>query len=354
MSFSQTEEKNHEPSSKKRLDLKKRGVLPRSPDLTVVLLFFAAALFLSVCGKTIVTTLADIMKKSFTFNLATLNGKDQLIRQSSIFIDEALYGIFPFSMLMIAVAVFGALLVGGWGVRSTVCKPQLERVNPISGLIRLVSIETLVEGLKSIMKIVFVSFTTLVALSYCVPEYLGFYQLPFMSSLDLGAFKFLQTFVALSVTISFVLLVDLPFQYWRHNKVLKMSRQELKEEQRDMEGIPEIKLKLKEIRTKQKNHSLIIGVKKAKLVLHVQGYAIALSFDVLTSSDLVVCAKAKGVLTNRLVDLAKKNNIPIVENNTLAKELFEQVKVNGRVPPKHYKVIAKLFSAFVPNVTKGV
>jgi len=234
-------EKTEEPSEKKLRESREKGDVPRSKELTTLLMTLGAALFLLWYGKYMWTDFTKIATKGLSFDRA--HAIDFKMATNLILgeFSEAIVMILPFLALMVAIAVIAPLLLGGWNFSTQAMAPKLSKLNPISGIKRMFSMNALMELLKALAKFVLVGAVAAFFLWNSFAEVLSIGTENLQIAIAHSGELIIQAFIFVSLALIVVALIDVPFQLIQHTNKLKMTKQEVKEEFKQQEGNPEIK-----------------------------------------------------------------------------------------------------------------
>lgn len=277
-------------------------------------------------------------------------------------IDEGLFSsitlkiLFSF-MLPILILVAAALAAGFLQTRFLVSfeplKPQLSKLSPLSGFKKLFGIKALVEFLKS-----FVKFSVVAVLTYYIvwPE---FRNLEGYISLDipllLASFMSILLHLLGVIFVSLVVftLFDYGYQKFMHSRELMMTKQEVKDEMKDVDGDPHVKQRLRRIRSERaRNRGMLHDVGTATVVVtNPTHYSIALHYDIDSMDAPVVVAKGVDFLALRIREIAKDHDVPIVENPPLARGLYDQLEVGQQIPHEFYEAVAQVIR-YVMNLKR--
>lgn len=346
-------EKTEEPTAKRQDEARKKGQVAKSAEINAVCLFMTAFCVLQAYGENIYFELSSIMKYMFT----------EFFRQP--FTIEAIHGLFLLlcmvflkTIVPLMIAVFVVMFIVnvaqvGWFVNFEGLIPNFEKLNPISGIQKLLSPKTLVELLKSIVKVIIVVFYLYKFISQEIDS------LPSMvlSDLKLNVAYTIDLVVRLVYDICKVMLIfaffDYGYQWWNHKQSLKMSKQEVKEEMKQTEGNPQIKSKIKQKQREMAMRRMMQEVPKANVVVtNPTHFAVALKYENDMPAPFVV-AKGKDLIAQRIKAIAKENNIVVVENKPLARILFQTVEIGDIIPPELYQAVAEVL-AYVYKLKKKV
>jgi flagellar biosynthetic protein FlhB len=254
-------------------------------------------------------------------------------------------------LLLIAAAFAPGLLQHGWLWTGFNLNPKWERINPITGFGRLFKLRNLVELIKGLLKMAIVGTVAAVLL---IPAFGGIENL---ISADLA--RLLPALLSLTVkllggVIAVMILLaagDYMYQKYEYIKSLKMTKQEIKDEFRQMEGDPVIKQAVRKIRTARAKQRMMAAVPTATVVVtNPTHYACALKYNQTMNAPVLV-AKGVEILALRIIETARMNFVPVVENAPLARTLYNTVEVDDEIPREHYKAVAEVIG-FVMRLKK--
>ena len=221
--------------------------------------------------------------------------------------------------------------------------PKLSKLSPREGLKRIFGMQNVVELFKHIFKITVISWITYVLMR---PEFSRFYTLVPLTPSDLMsemAFQISSFFGIVAVVLGVIALFDYGYQRFSMMQKLKMSRQEIKEEFKEMEGDPHVKAKQKSKREALARQRIAQAIPTATVVItNPTHFAIALKYEMGDSGAPEVVAKGKDLLALRMRELAKEHDVPIVENPPLARALYKDLEVGDQIPTKYYHIVAKI------------
>lgn len=259
----------------------------------------------------------------------------------------------PFAGVLLALGLMGGVLQTRFLFTLNRLKPDFSVLNPVSGLKRLFSTRTVVEMIKSLMKLALVgtiAYRDLVAMIPAFPNLMETGLRPAVAYIATKAVGALQSIGMGMVVIG---LLDYGYQYWEYRKSLRMSKQEVKQEFREQEGSPELRQKQRaKAREMALRRKAIKDVPLADVVVtNPTHYAIAIKYDPVESTAPKVLAKGSDLLAQRMKEIAKEHQVPMVENRPLARTLFATVEVGQPIPPELYQAVAEVL-AFVYSLRR--
>ena len=336
------EEKTEEPTSKKIEDAKKEGNVGKSAEVVGAAVLLFGSLYLLFFSTFSLTEIKKLMLFSYSFIGEEMDGNlyYSLVFSVGMTLLKALAPLFMIVFLMV--------LVTNWaqfGFISVPLKLDLQKLDPIKGLKNIFGLKKLLEALKLTAKL-----AVIVAVMFLLFS-LKYKDILFMMNQDTNAT--LQNIVNLSIffilTILFIIIIfaimDFYFTKFYYMKSLKMSKQEIKAEYKNMEGDPQVKGRIRRIQMQMAQKRMMSSVPSADVIItNPTHYAIALSYDNTKNKAPLVLAKGIDFIALRIKEVARENNIPIIENPALARSLYDQIEIDKEIPNEFYKAMAEIFS----------
>lgn len=345
------QEKTEEPSSKKIEDAYKEGNVPKSQDTSsFVTLLVAFVAFLALLS--FIETRMVNLYYYYQGLLGSEITKEAVLQISMVTFREIIFMVIP---LAVSVAIAG-LLAGfmqiGFIFTTKPLMPDLAKLDPIKGFKNIISIKKLVEAIKIILKVclvIWVCYYFLVSFIQELPTVIYF------SLFDqLAWLKDKMIILASVMLMLFLILALFDLLYVRYNyfKDLRMSKQELKDEYKQMEGDPKIKAKIRQIQMQMSRKRMMQEIPQADVVItNPTHYAVAIRYDQDKESAPKVLAKGTDFLALKIKEIAMNYNIQIVENVPLARELYKKCNIGDTIPENLYKAVAEVL-AFVYKSSK--
>ncbi|MBO6137899.1 MAG: flagellar biosynthesis protein FlhB [Lachnospiraceae bacterium] len=352
-------EKTEEPTAKRQEDTRKRGQVAKSQELYNAVSLITIFLLMRIYGRRLAENFLNIFRWVYEALIPTVikpvNG-DITIRDMHIIIlaiiRRYLLMLLPILLVSFVIAFIVNLLQVKWKVSWEPMKPKFSKLNPISGFKRFFSVQKLVELAKAVLKIAVVS---MVCYSF-LRDKLGILLLMQDFSVNTAVSFTVDTITNLGLRIGLVYLIvgfaDYAYTRWKHHNDIKMTKQEVKDEMKDSEGNPEIKSKIRQKMMQASRARMMQAVPEADVVItNPTHYAVALKYDAQVASAPIVVAKGQDYMAQKIKELARENDVEIVENKPLARMLYANVDVDALVPPELYQAVAEVL-AFVYNLKK--
>ena len=338
-------EKTEEPTQRKKEESRKKGQVAKSAELSSVFVILAAFVALKTSGSYMYGKLAGYMR--YIFGELNVRGDFSIESIQWVILNAGivfLETVMPVLMAVLVVSVTVSFLQVGFNFAPELIMPQFSRLNPISGFGRIFSKRSVVELLKSLLKITIVG--------YFIYRYLReeTIRIPalMMSELEASFAVLAAIIYDLAFQIAMVILVlailDYGYQWWEHMQNLKMSKQEVKEEMKQTEGNPQIKGKIREKQRAMAMRRMMSEVPKADVVItNPTHFAVAIKYEAGMEAPAVI-AKGSDFIAQRIREIAKENDVTIVENKPLAQALFKNAEIGDLIPPDLYKAVAEVLA----------
>jgi flagellar biosynthetic protein FlhB len=345
MSDEDKHSKTEQPTAKKQEEAKKKGSPPQSRDLTSTISLLVALVSLYVSGGYMVSTLKK-SSQAILSNLATIELTEAGIY--SLMLRQFMYlaGIVgPFMLMVMFAGLASTIVQGGVSLSSERITPKLDKLNPVNGAKRFFKKEALVESIKSFVKIFIVGYVAYRILKDEILSVLYLTETDMNGILEfVGHISFKLVLHACGM-LMILSLLDFAFVKWQFIQNLKMTKQEVKDEHKNVEGDPQVKGKIKRMQFEKAFRRLKQIIPTADVVVtNPTHFAVALKYDRERMAAPIVVAKGTDHLAARIKTLAKENNVMLVENRFLARELHAQVKEGEEIPESLYVAVAELLA----------
>ena len=345
MAGSDLGDKTEQPTDHRRNEARRKGNVARSQDLNAAGTMIAAVLALSFFGDSILESLQILLKVSLTNAANRSVGPAFAVSDLRTMIEFGLQILAGFFTLMFMAAILVNLFQIGFLVAPEALQPKWARLNPIEGLKRLFSIRALVTLAVSLGKLAVVVSIAALFLTSVLSE--------FLTLIGHAPAEIFQTIQSSVVTLGFQLalallalaLLEFGFQKWKHEQDLKMTKQEVREEMKQMEADPAMRQRRREAYQKLTQARELQQVENADVVIKNPTHiAVALRYDPEETPAPVVVAKGEGAIAMRIHEIALKHGIPVIERKPLARALYRDVKVGQQIPGDMYEVFVEIMA----------
>ena len=343
-------QKTEEPSHRKLEQAREKGDVFTSKEVNSFISIFTLSLCIMMFGGFFSNVLGEVLARFITMPYEMISSVTQNVgsKQSGDILNilqDLMLSVLPFiiipPLIMMIVNIFSLLSQHGIIYSPDVIQPKLERISPLAGFKRIFSLNSVIELIKGIIKITIVGIIVYIAIKSEMKHLMQSYYLTIIGAMKILIKASLRLLIGVCCFMFFLAIVDYIYQRHAYYEKMKMSKKEVKDEHKDQEGNPEVKSKLKSMRAKLAKKRAIATVPNADVVItNPTHYAVALEFKPEKMETPLVLAKGQDDIAFFIRDLARKNNIPIVENPLLARSLFADVEAGKKIQPKHYKAVA--------------
>ena len=339
------QERTEEPTERRLQEARKKGQVPRSKELNTMLSLLLASIALLVFGGYISQNLMQISVEGFSIPRELAFDTAQLPFQFMYMVSQALLALSPFMAIMLVSVFAGPLLMGGWSFSLEAISFKLEKLDPIKGLARIVSLKSLVELTKALAKFVLLLGAAILVFFSIDQQLLSLSSMtPKAAGLE-AATILVQVLLILSATTILIVALDVPFELWNHSKQLRMTKQEIKDEMKETDGNPQVKQRIRTLQRQLAESRMMEDVKTADVVItNPTHYAVALQYLDRPGSAPKVVAKGKDLTALRIRSIATDCDIPIFEAPPLARALYRSTEIGYEIPHVLYMAVARVLA----------
>jgi flagellar biosynthetic protein FlhB len=338
-------DKTEAPTSGRIREARERGQVARSMELNAAVTLIASIWLLTGIGRNMVSGLGDLMRYTVT-NLQTTELTDLGLRQL-LFRNFSFFFI-PFFELIIALMIIGVMTTMLqtnflWASK----RPFFDgsRLNPINGFKRIFSKQGIVEVLKSLFKLLLVGWPVYTFLMGNFTNIIQMIQMPLDQ--EIAQWVNLGTSLMWRVAASYIILAaaDYAYQRWNYTRQLRMSKQEVVDDLKKSEGDPFLRGRIRQQQRRMAQSRMMSKVPKADVIVtNPTHYAVAIMYDSNKMEAPVVVAKGAFNVAQRIVEIAKENKVPVVQNVPLARAMYKMVELDQPIPPEMYVAMAEVLA----------
>lgn len=341
-------EKTEDATQKKLEDVRKEGNVAKSKEIvtaaTLLSLYLCLRFLMGFVGNRLIGT----FETYYSLIPRIMNEGLTIANFNMLFLDCAIsigIAIFPFLLSGLVVSILSNSLQFKFQVTTKPLQPKLSKMNPISGFKRMFSLNTLMELIKSIFKVILISYVSYSVIVDHTDDIFLIYDIPINQALILMYDIILELLLKICVVFIVIAAVDFLYQRWKFKDDNKMSKQEVKDEYKNTEGDPQVKGQQKQRMRQASQRRMMAAVPEADVVItNPTHFAVALSYKAGEHTAPVVVAKGADFMAGRIKEIAKDNNIDIVENKQLARMLYYNVEVDAEIPPELYQAVAEVLA----------
>ena len=335
-----------EAATPRRLEkAREEGQVARSRELTTFLMLLAGVGGLWGMGGVLYDQLAQVMEQALLFERKQAFDTASMLSHVWTLGESTLFTLLPFFMLMVIVALAAPAALGGWLVSTKALMPQFSRLNPLKGLKRIFSMQSLTELVKAIAKSVLVGWVAVIFLQRHVRELMSLSEMPIQQAIadSLSMIAMACGFIVLSLVV--VIGLDVPYQLWNHAKKLRMTKEEIRQEHKESDGDPHVKGRIRSQQQAMARSRMMSKVPNADVIItNPTHYAVALSYRDGEMSAPRVVAKGTDAVAARIREMAAENNIPRLEAPPLARALYFHTDLDHEIPAELYTAVAEVLA----------
>lgn len=341
----QAQEKTEEPSAKRLKESRDKGQVARSKDFNATVILLVTGVGFLVFGKQLAMHLASMMRQALTFDTALFTTPALAFQHLFLLAQSGMWALVPILIVIFLISLGAPVLMGGWVFSGQSLAPKMSRMNLFKGLKRMVSVKGFVEMIKSFFKFLLVAIVTIIVLKAHVPLLLSLAKAPIDIAITSGAYLLVKSFVLIASSLILIAAVDVPFQLYEHNKQMKMTKQELRDEYKETEGKPEVKGAIRRAQQELARRRMMSEVPKASVIVtNPTHYAVAIRYQKTGNRAPVLVAKGKDLIAFQISKVAKENQIPILAVPALARAIYFSTKLNAEVPRGLYVAVAQVLA----------
>lgn len=338
------QEKSEEPSEKKLREAREKGDIARSKELTTFLMVISAALFLYFFGSQMIASFETIMVGGLSLDRDHAYDAKKMLDNMLALVVTSIMMLLPFLLLMLFVAIVGSSLLGGFNFSTEALAPKFNKLNPLSGLKRMVSMQALMELLKALGKFGLVLAVAIAFLWYSLGEVMSIGSQSLHAALAHAAKIIVEAFILVSLALIIIAVIDVPFQVIQHTNKLKMTKQEVKEEYKQQEGNPEVKARIRQIQREMSQRRMMQRVPDADVVItNPTHYSVALKYTGFNGCAYRIGAGC-GFYGGSNQNSGIRNQIPIVQAPQLARALYYNSEPEQPIPHALFKAVAAVLA----------
>ncbi|MBD5112531.1 MAG: flagellar biosynthesis protein FlhB [Ruminococcaceae bacterium] len=339
------EEKTEKATPKKRRDQRKEGNVLQSKEIvtaaSVLGLFAAVRLLAGFMVRNILGYTATVYEVSGTYELNPDTVMPLIVNMMTVFV--AVVGPVCAVAMLLGIIPTIAQTRGLFTMKAL--KPKFSRLNPLEGIKKMFSMQAIVGVLKGLIEVAVIGYMIFNEIQKRMPTILSLMDVGLMQGLTYAALSIFDLVMLICVLLVFVAAGDFLFQWWQFEKKLKMSKQEVKEEFKQMEGDPQVKSKIKQRQQQMAQSRMMQEVPGADVIIrNPTHYAVALKYDQDKNRAPIVVAKGKDHLAMKIVEIAEKNDVYCMENPPLARTLYAEVDLGREIPYELYDAVAEVLT----------
>lgn len=338
-------EKTEKATPKKKKEARNKGQVAKSAELSPALIILSIFLLFTIFGSLV----ADGLKEAFVLTLSEFSAWEITVDNVYVVFIQLLWLCAKFLLPIFGVVVIVGLIANylqvGFLLTGEPLKMKLERLDPIKGFKRIISMRALVELVKSLLKITIVSTIVFLVLWGEKDKLLLLSKYTISDMLSFVGGLTLKLGIYVAILLALLAFFDYLYQRYEHNKNLRMSKQDIKDEYKTTEGDPLIKSKVRERQKQMAMRRMMQEVPTADVVItNPTHYSIAIKYEAGKMSAPIVIAKGQDYIALKIREVATANRITLIENKPLARALYQRVEIGESIPEDLFKAVAEVLA----------
>jgi flagellar biosynthetic protein FlhB len=339
------QEKTEEATPKRLEKARGEGQVARSKELTTTLGLLAGIGGLIILGGGLADGMMSIMRSSFAMPREVAFDSDLMLLQLNNATFFTIDFLLPFFAVVIIAALVGPTALGGFLFSSKAIAPKFSRIDPLKGLQRMFSMNSVIELIKSIGKVVLVGSTAIMALMFYYSDLSALANAQLIPALSHMLIIIGWSVLAVSASMIFIVAIDVPYQIFDHSKKMKMTLQEVKDEMKDTEGKPEVKSKIRQMQREMAQRRMMAAVPEADVVItNPEHFSVALKYNVEGGGAPIVVAKGVDFMAIKIREIASAHEIMLLESPPLARAIYFTTELEDEIPGPLYLAVAQVLA----------
>ncbi|MBL1274177.1 MAG: flagellar type III secretion system protein FlhB [Oceanospirillales bacterium] len=340
-----SQEKTEEATPRRLEKSREDGQTARSKELATMAVLIAGAGGLLMFGSQLGAAMEAIMRDAFTLERSAIFDTRHMSIQLMASAKEAAWALAPIFLLLLVAAVAGSIGIGGLLFSGKAIAPKLNRMDPIKGLGRMFSMRSLIELVKAIAKVGLVMAVAIFILNVRTEDLLAIAEESSVPAMEHVLWTLGWSFFVLSCATIVIAMIDVPFQIFDHQKKLRMTKQEVKDEYKDSEGKPEVKGKIRQLQREMAQRRMMQDVPTADVVItNPTHYAVALKYDPDSMGAPMVVAKGNDETAFKIMEIAREYKVEILRTPPLARAVYHNSDIGDEIPDGLYMAIAQVLA----------
>lgn len=335
-----------EPASPRRLEkAREEGNVPRSRELATFVLLGAAIGGLWFGAGSLGRALDLTLRHGLAFERAAAFDTSRMLMGAGQLAWQALLAVMPLFAVMVLAALLAPMLLGGWLFSGKAIMPKPGKLNPLAGLGRMFSTQSLADLLKALAKALLIGGVAYLVLRDNLEAILALMAEPVGTALPRTITLVARSCALIAAALLLVVLIDVPYQLWSYHRKLRMSREDLRQEHKESEGDPHIKARIRRQQQQIARRRMMAEVPKADIVLtNPTHFAVALQYLDADMRAPRVVAKGRDLLAQRIRALAEEHHVALLEAPPLTRALYKHAELGDEIPAGLYSAVAEVLA----------
>ncbi|MBJ9975415.1 flagellar biosynthesis protein FlhB [Pseudomonas sp. S75] len=340
------QDKTEEPTDKRKRDAREKGEIARSKELNTFAITLGGAGALLAFGGYLAETLMTLMRVSFSLT------REQLVDERSMGMlllasgKMAIWATQPILVLLFVLSFVAPIALGGFIFSGSLLQPKFSRMNPLSGIKRMFSLNSVTELVKAMAKFFLVLIVALAVLANDRQALLAIANEPLEQAIIHSVQVVGWSALWMASGLLLIAMADVPFQLWQTHKKLKMTKQEIRDEYKDQEGKPEVKQRIRQLQREASQRRMMAAVPEADVIItNPTHYAVALKYDPEKGGSApLLLAKGTDFLALKIREIGQEHKVQILESPELARAIYHSTELEHEIPAGLYLAVAQVLA----------
>jgi flagellar biosynthetic protein FlhB len=334
-----------EPASQRRLEqAREEGQVPQSRELSAFLVLIAGAGLLWATGASVARSMADIVRRGLTLDRAAAFDADAMPHAFLGLAWDALISLAPLFLALMVAALATPFLLGGFNFSSKALQPDFSRLDPLKGFGRMFSANSAAELVKALLKSLLVGTVAIWVVMHEKDALFSLIGQPLEAGLQSIGSVILSSSMSIAAALALIAAIDVPYQLWQYHSRLRMTKEEARQEYKELEGDPQLKARIRSQQREIARKRMMQEVPKAQIVVtNPTHYAVALQYNEDLPAPRVV-AMGRGLIAQRIREIAREHGVPLLEAPPLARALYRNSELGDVIPATLYRAVAEVMA----------
>jgi flagellar biosynthetic protein FlhB len=338
-------ERTEEPSQRRLQEARERGQIPRSRELTNFASMIGGSAALVAVGGSLAARMSQMMRNGLSIDAKSLITGDSMLASLGNACTNALLALLPVFGALMGLVLLASVILGGWNFSPSALAPDFSRLSPLSGFQRLFGLRGVSELGKALLKCLVVGGVCAGIVSWLFGDVLALAHMTPRAAIARGAGLLGWAFVWLCASLALVAAVDVPLQLFQFKRSLRMTRQELRDESKELDGRPETKQRIRQMQQAIARRRMMHKVPAADVVIvNPTHFAVALKYDPHKMRAPILVAKGVDLVAQNIRRIAEEHRVPVFESPKLARALYRSTDLNKEIPNGLYVAVAQVLS----------
>ncbi|MDF9757954.1 flagellar biosynthetic protein FlhB [Pseudomonas sp. TE6288] len=340
------QDKTEEPTDKRKKDSREKGEIARSKELNTVAVTLAGAGALMAFGGYLAETLMALMRMNFSLTREVVVDERYMAAFLLASGKMAIWAVQPVMLLLFVISFVAPIALGGFLFSGSLLQPKFSRMNPLSGIKRMFSLNALTELVKAMAKFFMILIVALVVLSADRQALLAIANEPLEQAIIHSVQVVGWSALWMAAGLLLIAAADVPFQLWQTHKKMKMTKQEVKDEYKDSEGKPEVKQRIRQLQREASQRRMMAAVPEADVIItNPTHYAVALQYDPEKGGMApLLVAKGTDFVALKIREIGAEHNVQILESAALARAIYYSTEIEQEIPAGLYLAVAQVLA----------